>query len=121
MAAKKKLVKGSVRKFVQAKKKAWKSICVTGKPVDSKIKKLIAEGVAYYNDMNVDNYHGCGNGFIVIDKETGRVNEMQYTENGKVIDEQNIMMCRDAGDILEETENSLKVRANFSCHTACLF
>jgi hypothetical protein len=116
----KKKTKKVVSKKKATKKKAWKSINVTGKKVDDKIKKLIAKGVACYH-MNVDNYQGCGNGFVVVNKHSGLVERMEYTHNGKVIKEQNIMMSDDAGDVLAETLDEIKVRANFSCGTACLF
>jgi hypothetical protein len=117
----KKKTKKVVSKKKATKKKAWKSVDVTGKKVDDKIMKLIAKKVAYYRDIPAGNYHGCGNGFIVVDKYTGRVERMEYTENGKVINEQNIFMSDEAGTILQDKGDTLKIRANFSCHTACLF
>ena len=115
------MAKKKVTKKKVTKKKAWKSIDITGKKVDDKVMKLISKKVAYYRDIPSGNYHGCGNGFIVVDKHTGQVERMEYTEDGKIIDEQNIFMSDEAGTILQDKGGKLKVSANFSCHTACLF
>ena len=69
-----------------------------------------------------DGYSGCGNGFIVVDKELDEVIEMSYAADGKTIDRaQNVLMCDDAGRVLAEDSETIAYRANFSCWVACLF
>ena len=106
------------------RKKKFTPINITNAFIDDGIISRL--GKEYYfvhppQDLLSREYRGCGNGFVVIEKPTGLVLDMGYTENGKRIREQNIMMCDDAGTILRETKDKIKVRANFSCCTACLW
>lgn len=67
-------------------------------------------------------YHGCGNGWIQVEKDTYHVVEMSYSDDPEIIErEQNIDMCDDAGKVLKETDTHIWYRANFSCGEACLF
>ena len=91
---------------------------------DEVIEKIVKKCCKIYpsEDMLNKYYHGCGNGFVIINKATGVVTDMAYTDkNGKRLGEQNIFMCDDAGKILRDTKKYLKVRANFSCCMVCLF
>ena len=67
-------------------------------------------------------YKGCGNGRIVVNRLTDEVIDMDYLDdNLEPLDEQNIHMSDEAGQILALTETTMIVRANFSCWHACLF
>lgn len=67
-------------------------------------------------------YHGCGNGQIVIEKESGQIVDMDYLDEADwIIEDQNIAMHPDAGEVISETDQTITYRANFSCCTACLF
>ena len=67
-------------------------------------------------------YHGCGNGQIVINKHSNELLDMDYLdENDMVIDDNNIEMREDAGEVLNQTKLTITYRANFSCYDACLF
>lgn len=67
-------------------------------------------------------YRGCGNGWIQVEKATGLIVEMSYSDDPDCIErEQNVVMCRDAGRVLREDEKYIWYRANFSCAAACLF
>jgi len=73
-------------------------------------------------DVLEKKYHGCGNGIAVIDKTTRKVVDIDYTTARlKVIKEQNISMCKSAGKIIKEDENTITYRANFSSCQVCLF
>ncbi len=65
-------------------------------------------------------YHGCGNGFIIVDKATDEVVSMNYDDGGDGTT-QNIVMSPLAGEVMLETETNIVYRANFSCCQACLF
>ena len=83
---------------------------ITEIKVDGKIKDLIRVRDCWYNiptDLLERKYRGCGNGFVIIDKPTGKVVSMEYTEDGEIVDEQNIFMSEEAGNILSETETEL--------------
>lgn len=67
-------------------------------------------------------YHGCGNGQIVLCKETDEILDMDYLDEADwIIQDQNIAMHHLAGEVLNEDEKRIIYRANFSCGSACLF
>lgn len=67
-------------------------------------------------------YSGCGNGYILVNKETGKIIEMSYSDNGHTIErKQNVAMADDAGDIIWENDEVMAIRANFSSGQVCLF
>ncbi len=67
-------------------------------------------------------YAGCGNGYIVVDMESGEVCSMSYADDGySLVTEQNVLMSEDAGKVLRVDGKHVVVRANFSCWSACLF
>ncbi len=67
-------------------------------------------------------YRGCGNGIVKIDKSKGMVLDFDYTdEKLRPLDDQNIMMCDDAGEVIREDERTITYRANFSSYTICLY
>ena len=67
-------------------------------------------------------YRGCGNGIVVFDRGTGEILDMDYT-NGRLkpIAEQNIAMCDNAGRVVRQDDQTITVRANFSCCQALMF
>ena len=71
----------------------------------------------------VGSYNGCGNGYVVVDKESDTVIRMSYSNDGKTIElEQNIEMVDLYEPILIwRNEKEECYFANFSCWQACLF
>lgn len=72
---------------------------------------------------NLDHkYRGCGNGIVKIEKSKGMVLDFDYTdEKLRPLDDQNIVMCNDAGKIVREDDRTITYRANFSSYTICLY
>lgn len=67
-------------------------------------------------------YKGCGSGIVTIEKETRKVLNIDYTNSKlKVLTEQNISMCKNAGKKIREDETTITYRANFSSCQVCLF
>jgi hypothetical protein len=67
-------------------------------------------------------YRGCGNGQIVVDKESRVVVDMDYLDEADwIVKDQNVNMHDDAGEVLGETDKTITFRANFSRCQACLF
>jgi hypothetical protein len=67
-------------------------------------------------------YRGCGNGIVKIEKSKGMVLDFDYTdEKLRPLDDQNISMCDDAGEIVREDDRTITYRANFSSYTICLY
>lgn len=74
------------------------------------------------SDLLDHKYKGCGNGQIVIDKNTDAVISMDYLDGcDQPISEQNVRMHTDAGEVIRENDSTITYRANFSCCQACLF
>lgn len=67
-------------------------------------------------------YRGCGNGIAVIEKNTNKVIDFDYTDSKlRVLSEQNISMSKAAGKVIKEDDQTITYRANFSSYTVCLF
>ena len=67
-------------------------------------------------------YKGCGNGQILVCNWTEEMLDMDYLDEANwVIQEQNLNMHPDAGEILNKNINTTIYRANFSSGSACLF
>jgi hypothetical protein len=67
-------------------------------------------------------YRGCGNGQIIVKKESGVVVDMDYLDEADwIIKDQNVNMHENAGEVLDEDDNTITFRANFSRCQACLF
>lgn len=67
-------------------------------------------------------YRGCGNGIVKIDKTKKLVLDFDYTdERLHPLNDQNILMCEDAGKVIQEDDRTITYRANFSSYTICLF
>lgn len=67
-------------------------------------------------------YRGCGSGIVKIDKQKEIVLDFDYTnEKLQVLDDQNLIMCKDAGRIIEETDETVTRRANFSSYSIFLY
>lgn len=67
-------------------------------------------------------YRGCGNGIVKIDKTNGMVLDFDYTnERLHPLNDQNILMCEDAGKVIREDDRTITYRANFSSYTICLY
>lgn len=67
-------------------------------------------------------YKGCGSGIVTIEKKTRKVLNIDYTNSKlKVLIEQNISMCKNAGKKIREDETTITYRANFSSCQVCLF
>lgn len=70
----------------------------------------------------LDKYHGCGNGIVVVDKQTDQVLDWSYTDQRlRRINDQNLFMCEDAGRVIKDDGKTTTYRANFSCGDALLF
>lgn len=81
-------------------------------------------GVSYSisDSLAAAKYHGCGSGTITVVDDV--LVDMDYTdEKGDVLDDQNILLCRDAGRVLFKSDDGreVKYKANFSVGSACLF
>lgn len=67
-------------------------------------------------------YRGCGSGIVKIDKTKKMVLDFDYTdEKLRPLDDQNILMCDDAGEVVREDDRTITYRANFSSYTICLY
>lgn len=74
------------------------------------------------NDLLEKKYRGCGNGIAVINKETNKVVDFDYTDSKlRPLQEQNINMSKSAGKKISETDATITYRANFSSCQVCLF
>ena len=70
----------------------------------------------------INKYHGCGNGIATFNAETGDLIDFDYLdENGNIIEEQNVDMTENAGDIYELCDGKVTLYANFSCYQVVLF
>ena len=70
----------------------------------------------------LDKYRGCGNGIVVVDKQTDQVLDWSYTDQRlRRINDQNLFMCEDAGRVIKDDDKTTTYRANFSCGDALLF
>ena len=74
------------------------------------------------SDLLQKKYRGCGNGIAVIDKETNKVVDFDYTDSKlRPLLQQNINMSKSAGKKIRETDKTITYRANFSSCQVCLF
>jgi hypothetical protein len=73
-------------------------------------------------DLLSKKYKGCGNGIVVIEKNTRRVLDIDYTDSKlRPIKTQNISMTNTAGKKIREDDATITYRANFSACQVCLF
>ena len=72
---------------------------------------------------SLDNkYMGCGSGIVKIDKSKKVVVDFYYTDdNLQPLEDQNILMCDDAGKVIYEDDRTITYRANFSSYVICLY
>lgn len=67
-------------------------------------------------------YHGCGNGYVTVDKDEKVIDFGYLDEDDKELEGQNINMADKAGELMrEDADGSKTYRCNFSCTQACLF
>ena len=64
-------------------------------------------------------YCGKGNGFIVVDKQSGNVIDMSYADDGVEVNRSaNSKFCKKPGKTLREDDKYIVYRANFYCFKA---
>ncbi len=80
-----------------------------------------------------EKYHGCGHGWVEIDKATDTPVEMSYSLNPNIIERKQNAIVLSAlpmdenpdgivgGDVLKETDDRIWLACSISCWTACLF